>query len=268
MNPLIYVGCLALTGIAAGFSSGLFGVGGGFLMVPVQYWLLANSGFDGTIATRVAFGTSLAVALPTMISGTAGHHRKGAVSWAAAIPMGIAAVFGALIGGTLAAYLPGSILRIVFSVVVVTMAIRMLWKIQECSACDIRGSLPVYLVTGCMIGILSGLAGIGGGVLLVPILVIFLRFPMHLAVGTSSACLIFSLAGAVSAYIFHGWGMPGLPPYSFGYINLAQWAVLAATTIPMAWIGAKGAHRCPARTLQIIFAGVMILIGLLMLIST
>ena len=99
MDPILYFASLILTGITAGTASGLFGVGGGFLMTPVQYWLYTSGGIDSTLATRLAFGTSLAVMIPTMISGAFAHHRRGAVNWQAAIPMGCAAVFGGLAGG-------------------------------------------------------------------------------------------------------------------------------------------------------------------------
>jgi hypothetical protein len=118
-----------------------------------------------------------------------------------------------------------------------------------------------------LIGIVSGLAGIGGGVLLVPVLVILLGYPMHTAIGTSSACLIFSSIGAVTAYVINGWGMAGLPPYSMGYVNLMTFAILAATTIPLSRFGVRCAYRCSGRNLQIAFAAILIFIGGMMLVS-
>ena len=91
----------AVHGIVTGTASGLFGVGGGFLMTPVQFWLYTSGGMESTLATRLAFGTSLAVIVPTMISGALAHHNRGAVNWQAVVPMGCAAVFGGLIGGHL-----------------------------------------------------------------------------------------------------------------------------------------------------------------------
>lgn len=267
MDPILITALLAVTGITAGTASGLFGVGGGFLMTPVQYWLSLAGGMDNTLATRLAFGTSLAVMIPTMISGAMAHHKRGAVDWRAAVPMGCAAIFGGLAGGTLAAHLPGIVLRMFFALLIMVMAVRMVWHIQSCEVCAPAGSLRIYLLVGFLIGIISGIAGIGGGVLLVPVLVILLGYPMHKAVGTSSACLIFSSAGAVTAYIINGWGVAGLPVYSLGYVDLVTFAILAATTIPLARFGVRCAHGCSGRNLQIIFAGVQILIGVLMLVE-
>jgi hypothetical protein len=101
----------------------------------------------------------------------------------------------------------------------------------------------------------------------VPVLVIFLGYTMHTAVGTSSACLIFSSAGAVTAYIINGLGVAGLPAYSIGYVDLLTFAILAATTIPLARFGVRCAQGCSGRNLQIVFAGGLILIGALMLVE-
>lgn len=267
MDTILYFVSLIITGITAGTASGLFGIGGGFLMTPVQFWLSISGGMDSTLATRLAFGTSLAVMIPTMISGAFAHHSRGAVNWKAAVSMGCAAVFGGLAGGTLAANLPGIVLRTFFALLIIVMAIRMVWHIRSCPVCEPRGSTAIYLVIGFLIGIISGLAGIGGGILLVPVLVMLLGYDMHTAVGTSSACLIFSSAGAVTAYIINGWGVAGLPLYSIGYVDLVTFAILAATTIPLARFGVRCAHTFSGRNLQIVFAGALILIGILMLVS-
>jgi uncharacterized protein len=267
MDTILYFASLIITGITAGTASGLFGVGGGFLMTPVQYWLSTSGGMDSTLATRLAFGTSLAVMIPTMISGAFAHHSRGAVNWKAAVPMGCSAIFGGLAGGTLATHLPGIVLRTFFAILIIIMAVRMIWHIRSCPACEPRGSIGIYLCIGFLIGGVSGLAGIGGGVLLVPVLVILLGYPMHTAVGTSSACLIFSSAGAVAAYVINGLGVAGLPPYSVGYVDLVTFAILAATTIPLARFGVRCTHSWTSRNLQIVFAVALILIGGMMLVS-
>jgi hypothetical protein len=267
MDPILHFASLFFTGILTGTASGLFGVGGGFLMTPVQFWLYITGGMDSTLATRLAFGTSLAVIIPTMISGALAHHSRGAVNWQAAVPMGCAAVFGGLTGGTIAAHLLGIVLRTFFALLIILIAIRMVWHLQSCTVCEPHGSIGVHILIGFFIGIVSGLAGIGGGVLLVPVLVILLGYPMHSAIGTSSACLIFSSTGAVVAYVGNGLGIVGLPPYSIGYVNLATFAIFAVTTIPLARFGVRYAHSCSSRNLQIVFVGVLILIGGVMLMS-
>jgi uncharacterized membrane protein YfcA len=265
MDPLIQYACLFFTGIVAGTVSGSFGIGGGSLMTPVQFWLYTAGGMDSTLATRLAFGTSLAVIIPTMISGALAHHNRGAVDWHTALPMGLFATFGGLAGGMAASYLPGSVLRMFFAVFILLMAVRMVWHLREPPAREPRGSAVQYCIIGFFIGIVSGLTGLGGGALLVPVLVLLLGYPIHRAVGTSSACLIFSSGGAVTAYIINGWGASGLPSGSVGYVDLLTFAILAVTTIPSARLGVRYAHSCSGRNLQIAFAVLMVLIGVLML---
>jgi hypothetical protein len=267
MDPALQYVILIFTGILSGTASGLFGVGGGFLLTPVQFLLNTANGMDSTLATRLAFGTSLAVMIPTMISGASAHHKRAAVNWQAAVLMGCAAALGGFAGGTLATHLPGIILRTFFAILLIVTAIRMVWHLRSCQVCEPHGSFEVYIILGFFIGIVSGIAGIGGGVLLVPVLVIFLGYPMHSAVGTSLACLIFSSTGAAAAYIANGIGVAGLPVYSLGYVNLATFAVLAVTTIPLARFGVRCAHGCSGRSLQILFAGILILMGGIMLVG-
>jgi len=117
---------------------------------------------------------------------------------------------------------------------------------------------------GFPIGMVSGLTGLGGGAFTVPALVLALNFPMHLAVGTCVASIILTSLGGIIGYIVHGVGVPGLP-YSIGYINLPIWLCLAATSIPLAQLGAKTAHALPAKQLRYIFIAVIVYIGLRMI---
>jgi len=111
------------------------------------------------------------------------------------------------------------------------------------------------------LGIISGIIGIGGGVLMIPIMVFFLKFKMHQAVGTSTALMIFTAIGGSLSFLINGLGVQGLPPYSTGYLNWVQWLLLSVCSIPMAVLGAKTAHRLPARQLKYIFIAVMFYMG-------
>jgi len=202
MDFIIYIVVLLLTGALVGFASGLLGVGGGFIMVPIQFFLLTSLGFDPTTSIRVAFGTSLAVILPTAISGTFGHKRRGAVVTRPTILMGISGLIAALIGGTIASNTPGVYLKIIFGVLVLIAGIWMLTARYPESGTEPKSGILNYLSIGFIAGILSGLLGVGGGVILVPILGILMGFKMIKAVGTSTAVIIFtSLGGNNCLYI-------------------------------------------------------------------
>lgn len=265
-----YILVLLATGVAVGFSCGLLGIGGGFLMVPVQIWLLTSTGIDPTLATRIAFGTSLAVVLPTALSGCHGHNCRGVVLWRPGIIMGLCGLLGAFLGGSIAAHAPGDLLRMLFGFVVLLGALRMLFARslllgQRALPGETRESLLQYVLWGLVVGVISGLTGIGGGVILVPVMVIAMGFGMYQAIGTSSVTIAFNAVGGVIAYAINGWGVPGLPLYCVGYIDLLQFGLLAGTSIFAASWGVKAAHRLPAENLRYIFVMLMIYIGLKMI---
>ncbi|MDF0590706.1 sulfite exporter TauE/SafE family protein [Candidatus Methanocrinis natronophilus] len=293
MEP-IFALVLVVTGVAAGFASGMLGVGGGFIMVPVQIWVLTSLGVEPTMAIRISFGTALAVALPTAVNGAFGHHRRGAVVPRASLFLGVAGFAGAFFGGAVAAVAPGEVLRVAFGLVVIAAAVRMATAPDPRSGGgdEVEGggrldgddvvdgadggyggggggalsrSDGVYLLLGLPIGFISGLVGIGGGLMMVPVLAMAMGFGIHRAVGTSTAAIILTSSGGVLSYVYHGLAVPGLPPFSLGYVNLLQAALLAGTSIPMAWAGVRAAHRLPADRLRGVFSLVMVYIGLEMM---
>jgi len=256
---------LLITGIGVGFASGLLGVGGCFIMVPVQFWALKSIGVDPTVAIRIAFGTNLLVVLPTAFSGAMTHHKKGAVLWKAGVSFGIAGAFGAFFGALIASHLPGKVLTTAFGVAVILGGIRMLTAKPPKITDESSDSLTAFILWGIPLGIVSGIIGIGGGVLMIPIMVWFLKFKMHQAVGTSTALMIFTAAGGALSYWINGLGIEGLPPYSTGYLNWYQWIVLAGVSIPWAAVGANTAHLLPAKQLKYFFIAVMFYMGIKMI---
>lgn len=262
---LIYIIALILTGIVVGFAGGLLGVGGCFIMIPVQYWVLTSMGVDPGTSILIAFGTNLAVVLPTALSGAYGHNKKGAVAWNAAVTMGIAGFAGALVGGYIATLIPGNYLNILFGLVILLSAVRMLTAKPLSVDAKPVDDVVTFLLWGIPIGLLSGIIGIGGGVVLIPVMVLALHFKMHTAVGTSTALMIFTALGGTIAYIINGWGVAGLPAYSIGYVNLFQWALLAIPSIAMAQVGVRVAHKLPAKQLKLVFIAVMVYMGLKMM---
>jgi uncharacterized membrane protein YfcA len=268
---IIYILVLLITGMVVGFACGLLGVGGGFMMVPVQIWALNSIGVEPTIATRMAIGTSLAVILPTALSGCHGHACRGVVLWRPGIALGISGLMGAFLGGTIAAHASAELLQRFFGLVVLLGALRMLLpgriaaKGPGLKGKELEESLPKYFVFGSGVGIVSGLSGIGGGVILVPAMVIAMGFTMHQAVGTSSIAIAIISVGGILSYALNGLGVAGRPPYSIGYIDLFQWALLAGSSILMARAGVRVAHKIPAQSLSYIFIAVMLYIGLRMI---
>jgi uncharacterized membrane protein YfcA len=255
-------------GAGTGFISGLLGIGGGAVMVPVSYWLILAMDIAPDIAIRIAFGTSLLVILPTVMSASWRHNREKAVRWKTALVLGSCALVGGLVGASLAAHLPEQILKTGFGALILAIAVWMglgvMPRLRRKDA-EPRENLALVAACGFPIGIVSGLTGIGGGVLIVAVLVLALNYPVHTAVGTSVAAIILGSLGGIVGYIVNGLPVSGLLPYSIGYVNLPIWLCLAATSIPTAQLGARAAHALPAKPLMYIFIAFMVYAGLEMI---
>jgi len=262
---LFYVLILICTGVGVGFTTGLLGIGGGFILVPILYFLLLNLGIEPTLAIRMAFGTSLAIIIPTAISSAIAHHREHQVVINASIYMGVAGFTGALLGGYVASHTPGDILRLIFALILLLVAIRMLLFKER----EVQGNKKVnallFLGIGFTAGILSGLVGLGGGIILIPAMVFLLGYSMRYASGTTSAVIILTSLGGIISYIINGVGVSGLPPYSLGYVNLLALLVIVIFSIPMAQIGSMISLRVPENILRYIFIVIMVFISMQML---
>jgi uncharacterized membrane protein YfcA len=154
---------------------------------------------------------------------------------------------------------------VAFGIAVILGALRMLTAKPPQITEEPSDSITAFILWGIALGIVSGIIGIGGGVLMIPIMVFFLRFKMHQAVGTSTALMIFTAVGGSFSYLINGLGVQGLPPYSTGYLNWLQWILLAGCSVPLAIVGAKTAHLLPAKQLKYIFIAVMLYMGLKMI---
>ena len=261
---IVHIIILLATGIFTGFTCGLLGIGGGAVMIPVQYMVYTDMGISEDMAIKLAFGTNLLVILPTALSGTRRHHRKGAVWWKAAIIMGSCTSIAAFGGASLATHLPGAGLKIAFGAIILAVGIRMLVaKLPEIEQ-EPKDNPWLWVAWAIPVGLVTGTMGLGGGIFLIPILVLALRFKMHSAVATSLAIMIFTTIGGGMGFIINGLGIPNLPAYSIGYVNLPAWFLLAVTSIGMAQVGAITAHRLPARQLGYMFAALIFYMGLKM----
>jgi uncharacterized membrane protein YfcA len=256
---------LLATGIGVGFAGGLLGLGGAFIMTPVQYMIFTAMGIPPDVAIKLAFGTSLLVVLPLAASGAWRHSTRGAVRWKTAFIMGGCGLVCAFGGATLATHLPGTALKIAFGAIILLSAIRMLTarppQIEE----EPRDNPWLWAGWAIPIGFTCGIFGIGGGILIIPVAVLALRFQMHNAIATSLAIMLFTSTGGVIGYIINGLGVPELPAYSIGYVNLPSWFLLAVTSVGMAQVGAITAHKLPAKQIRYIFIAVMFYMGLKML---
>jgi uncharacterized membrane protein YfcA len=256
---------LLAIGIAVGFVSGLLGIGGGIILTPLQYWLYTSRGLDPDLAIKISFATSLAVVLPTAASGVWRHQKLGNIKWKTAIFMGIFTSISSFIGASLIPYIPGSALRMSFGILALIIAIRMLTvKIPE-SEQPVRENLWLWFALALPVGLITGLLGIGGGVIIIPVLVLVLHFRMQNAGATSLAMILFTATGGIAGYIISGTEASNLPDYTLGYIYWPAWIALSITSIILAQFGAIVAHRMRGKQLSYVFIVLLIYIGLDML---
>lgn len=256
---------LAMIGIVAGFASGLLGVGGGFLMVPLQYFLLTSSGVDPDLAMMVSLGTSLAIIIPTASSGAYEHQKKNRDIVRPGMLLGVFGIFGSFCGGLLANVVPSDILRFIFGILLFIVAVDMLVGFKrEGNGARVPFTKFTAMALGISIGLISGLLGVGGGVFAVPLLSILFGFTLREAIGTSSIFIAITAIGGVISYIISGYGVNPMP-YSLGYVSLVNWFAILVFSVPMARIGAKSAYKLPEKRLKHVFAIILFYMGIKMM---
>lgn len=246
-------------GAVAGLLAGLFGIGGGLIIVPVLVFSFTYQGIPPEVLTHMAVGTSLATIVFTSISSVKAHQEKGGVRWDIFKPMAMGIIVGAVLGVFTAAELSGPVLQKVIGVFALVMAAQMGFGLKPKPSRDIPGS-PGLIGAGAGIGWASAIFGIGGGSLSVPFLS-WCNVRMQQAVGTSAACGLPIAVAAAITNIYKGWEHPSLPEWSAGFIYLPAFLGIVITSVYFARVGAKLAHKLPADVLKRIFALLLLVVG-------
>jgi len=255
MEFLLYL----LLGAAAGVLAGLFGVGGGIIIVPVLVLSFTAQGIDPAVLTHLAVGTSLATIVFTSINSVLEHQRKGAVLWPVFAWMTLGILLGAGLGSLTAASIQGPLLQRIIGVFAIVIAVQMGLDLKPRASRAVPGRAGLTAAGG-VIGWASAIFGIGGGSLTVPFLT-WRSVPMQQAVATSAACgLPIAVASALS-FMLIGWGEPQLPPWSVGFVYLPAMAGIAITSMFFARFGARLAHKLSPRLLKRLFALLLLCVG-------
>ncbi|NRA30892.1 MAG: sulfite exporter TauE/SafE family protein [Parvularculaceae bacterium] len=253
---------LALTGAFAGTLGGLFGIGGGVVIVPVLFVVFTAGGADPEIAMKTAVGTSLATIIVTSTRSIRAHHQRGAVDFSVLRVWGPFIALGAVLGALAARVISGEILLAVFAVGVIGIAIqKLIGRSEQSRTLTFSPAVERGLATG--VGLFSALMGIGGGVIGVLILTLAGR-PMHQAVGTASG---FGLAIAVPGAL--GFALLGLGqgalPWAIGFVHGPAFLAVALGTAIFTPLGAALAHKLSAKRLSAVFGVYLLITGLLLL---
>ena len=256
----------ALLGCGVGFLAGLLGIGGGLVIVPVLSIILLH--FEILPAEQVviaAIATSLASILFTSTSSAIAHHKNGNVPWTLAPWVMTGVALGALISGFIAALLPEQIVRLVFAVTVVLIAIKMF--VSNKREPSVERGMPnksVLTIMTTITGGLSAMIGIGGGALLVPLLTFF-SVDMKKAIGCASACgIVIALFGSIG-YISSGSGHFALEDGFAGFVYLPALFGIICTSWFTAPLGAKATHHLPVTLVKKIFAALLLVTAVKMI---
>lgn len=248
-------------GIVAGFLAGLLGIGGGIIIVPALLVALAATDTAGAVTMHVAVATSLATIIPTSLSSSRAHWRRGSVDVDLARRWAPAVFLGACVGVLIADRLHSDTLTAIFAVMAVIFGVKMWLPLDDVVLRDgvPRGRTALSLPFS--IGALSTLMGIGGGTFGVTALSLFNQ-PIHRAVGTAALLGFVISVPASAGYVLAGWDEPGRPPFSLGYVNLLAVALIIPATILMAPLGAAVAHRLSRRWLSRLFGVFLVVTGI------
>lgn len=257
-------------GSGVGFLAGLFGVGGGFIITPILILSYELSGLSPAVLTHVAIGTSLFVVVFASATSAYQHGKHGNVDWRSVRVLGLSSAMMALGMTWFAAALSGRYLRMIFAIVLMAAAIRMLMERAEQARERLEVSSqpsPLALAgLGLSTGAVSALAGIGGGVFLMPMMYHLLRMPLRLVIGTCSATIVITASVSLAGYIVNGIGRPGLPEWSLGFVDLQRGVSLALGTVLAVRAGARVSLRTHPYRLRKLFALFILLLSIYFLV--
>jgi uncharacterized membrane protein YfcA len=255
---------LLIAGVVGGLVAGMLGVGGGIVVVPILYHVLAALGVDESVRMHIAVGTSLATIIPTSFSSVTAHNKNRAVDWDLLKRWWMPMLLGVLAGSALAGFVSGRTLSLIFVGVAIPVALHFaFWGETKRFADRLPAGLG-GLVLPFGIGGLSTMMGIGGGTVGVPAMTLC-GVPIHRAVGTASAFgAIISVPGTIGA-MAAGLYASGLPPYSLGFVNLLGFLLIAPASFFVAPAGAAVAHMTDKNRLRMMFAAFVAVTAIRML---
>jgi len=259
---------LVAVGALSGFFAGIFGIGGGAILVPVFYECFRLAGVPLEVRMPLCVGTSLAIIIPTSIRSFRAHHARGAVDIDILKLWWLPIVIGVVVGSVTARYAPERLFKFVFVGVAWSAAIRLLFARDTWKFGDDVPTGPLMRLYGFVVGLLSTLMGVGGG-LFSNLLMTFYGRPIHQAVATSSAlAVLISIPGALG-YIYAGWPAAAhhpdvialQMPFAIGYVSLIGALLVMPTSLLTAPLGVRAAHAMSKRRLEMAFGCYLFIVG-------
>jgi uncharacterized membrane protein YfcA len=246
-------------GVVTGLLAGMFGIGGGAVIVPVLFEIFRLFGVPDAVRMQLCIGTSLAIILPTAWRSYRAHHARGMVIPEVLRIWAVPVIVGVMLGAAIAAFAPSAIFKVAFVLIAALIVTKMLFASDRWQIADGLPGRPAMIGYGLAIGLGSSLMGISGGSLATMVLTLYGK-PIHNAVATSAGIGVpISIAGALG---YVAAGLPHqtqLPPLSLGFVSLIGVAAIAPISSWVAPLGARLAHALPKRWLEIAFGSFLLL---------
>ncbi len=259
---------LVATGALSGFLAGIFGIGGGAILVPVFYECFRLAGVPLEVRMPLCIGTSLAIIIPISIRSCVAHYQRGAVDLKVLKDWALPVIVGVIAGSITARYAPEKLFKLVFVGVAWSAALRLLLARETWKLGDELPKGPLMKIYGFVVGLLSTLMGIGGG-LFANLVMTFYGRPIHQAVATSSGLAVLISIPGTLGYIYAGWPAaaryPEIAalhlPFSLGFASLIGTLLVMPTSLFTAPLGVRAAHALSKRTLELAFGCYLFIAG-------
>jgi uncharacterized membrane protein YfcA len=265
---LLLAAMLAALGGTAGFMAGLFGVGGGAVLVPGLFYIFTWLGFESEYLMHFAVGTSLAIIVPTGFASVNAHRKKKGVRFDLFKLIAPGIIVGVLIGTITADYLSGDMLKLIFACAISCFAVLMISDPSRFKFYNTVPPQPWSGLAGVFIGTISTLIGIGGATLSVPYMTMC-KVPIREAIGTATALGLAISIPASIGFILIGIGeQDGLPPFTLGYVNIPALFVIIPASVLAVPAGTWAVHEIPPSVMRYVYASFLIVVAGFVLMET
>ncbi|OTP97326.1 hypothetical protein B5S43_10450 [Gilliamella apicola] len=259
-----------IIGAAAGLLAGMFGVGGGALIVPALIFTLNYFNLGNHWTHHIAIASSLATIIGTSLSSSWTQNKNKNIEWSILKKMVIGCIIGTIAGSYMTPYIPGIWLKWLFIFFLIYVGSKFIFKTNKVIQNQISEVTSlgnsIFIAVGTLIGVFAALVGVGGGVLVVP----FLKkcgVDMRKAIGTSAAFTLPVAFGGTIGYIIAGWNIQELPEYSLGFIYLPAVFSIMLTSIPMAKVGVQISQKLPVNKLITYFGIFLLMLAVKLIVS-
>ncbi|MBV9558035.1 MAG: sulfite exporter TauE/SafE family protein [Pseudolabrys sp.] len=268
ISEILWLALLIIAGgVVTGLLAGLFGIGGGGIIVPVLYEVFGVLGVPDTVRMQLCIGTSIAIIVPTTIRSYRTHMKAGVAAAGIVRQWTVPAIVGVCVGAVIAAFASSSVFKFAFIFFALVIGGKMLLGKESWRFADDLPPNPLMSVYGFIIGLTSSLIGVSGGSISNLVLSVYGK-SIHTAVATSAGVGVpITIVGTIT-YVLAGWPhLAQLPPLSIGFVSLFGLVLMAPVSSFTAGYGARLAHRLPRRQLEIGFGIFLMLVGLRFFVS-